>query len=50
MQIAEDRAPEGFDDIHAVIPREELEAIAARYKQAAGFTIQDVNQGGEQAG
>lgn len=44
MQIAEERAPEGFDDIHTVIPREELEAIAARYKQAAGFTLQDVNQ------
>jgi 2-polyprenyl-6-methoxyphenol hydroxylase-like FAD-dependent oxidoreductase len=44
MQLAEERAPEGFDDIHSVIPREELEAIAARYKQAAGFTLQDVNR------
>lgn len=44
MQLAEERAPGGFTDIHTVIPREELEAIAARYKQAAGFTLQDVNQ------
>jgi 2-polyprenyl-6-methoxyphenol hydroxylase-like FAD-dependent oxidoreductase len=44
MQLAEERAPVGFDDIHSVIPREELEAIAARYKQAAGFTLQAVNR------
>jgi 2-polyprenyl-6-methoxyphenol hydroxylase-like FAD-dependent oxidoreductase len=44
MQIAEERAPQGFDDIHTVIPRAELEAIAARYKQAAGFSLQQVNQ------
>jgi len=44
MQIAEERAPQGFDDIDAVIPREELEAIAARYKQTAGFSIEAVNE------
>jgi 2-polyprenyl-6-methoxyphenol hydroxylase-like FAD-dependent oxidoreductase len=44
MQLVEERAPEGFDDIHTVIPKEELEAIAAQYKQAAGFTLRDVNQ------
>ena len=44
MQLVEERAPEGFDDIHTVIARDELEAIAARYKQAAGFTLQAVNQ------
>lgn len=44
MELAEERAPEGFDNIHTVIPREELEAIAACYKQAAGFTLRDVNQ------
>lgn len=37
MQIAEERAPQGFADVHQVIPREELEGIAARYKQVAGF-------------
>lgn len=45
MQLAEERAPDGFADIDAVIPREELEEIAARYKQAAGFTIAQVNRG-----
>jgi 2-polyprenyl-6-methoxyphenol hydroxylase-like FAD-dependent oxidoreductase len=44
MQLAEERAPGGFDDIHSFIPRAELEAIAARYKQAAGFTVQAVNR------
>jgi 5-methylphenazine-1-carboxylate 1-monooxygenase len=37
MQIAEDRAPDGFADIHDVMTREELEEISARYKQIAGF-------------
>ncbi len=44
MQIAEERAPAGFTDIHQVIARDELEAIAARYKQTAGFTVQEVNR------
>jgi 5-methylphenazine-1-carboxylate 1-monooxygenase len=37
MQIAEERAPDGFDSIEDVIPRAELEQISARYKQIAGF-------------
>jgi 2-polyprenyl-6-methoxyphenol hydroxylase-like FAD-dependent oxidoreductase len=37
MQIAEDRAPHGFADVHEVIPQDELERIAAKYKQTAGF-------------
>lgn len=44
MQIAEERAPEGFSDIEQVIPRAELEAIAARYKQTAGFSVEAVNE------
>lgn len=44
MQLAEERAPDGFADIHAVIPHWELEAIAARYKQVAGFSIEQVNR------
>jgi 5-methylphenazine-1-carboxylate 1-monooxygenase len=44
MQLAEERAPDGFEHIHEVIAQSELEAIAARYKQAAGFTLQQVNQ------
>lgn len=45
MQIAQQRAPQGFADINAVIPRAELEEIAARYKQTAGFTVEKVNRG-----
>jgi 2-polyprenyl-6-methoxyphenol hydroxylase-like FAD-dependent oxidoreductase len=45
MQLAEERAPDGFADIHDVIPRAELEEIAARYKQVAGFAVQQVNRG-----
>lgn len=37
MAIAEQRAPQGFEHIHDVMPRDELEGIAARYKQVAGF-------------
>jgi 2-polyprenyl-6-methoxyphenol hydroxylase-like FAD-dependent oxidoreductase len=44
MQIAEERAPDGFAHIHDVIPRAELEAIAARYKQTAGFSREQVNR------
>ena len=44
MQIAEDRAPDGFTKIHDVIPREELESIAARYKEIAGFDRESLNK------
>jgi 2-polyprenyl-6-methoxyphenol hydroxylase-like FAD-dependent oxidoreductase len=44
MQIAEERAPGGFAHIHDVIPRAELEAISARYKQLAGFSREQVNR------
>jgi len=44
MQLAEERAPNGFDDINSVIPRSELEEIAARYKQTAGFTVEAVSE------
>ena len=43
MQLAEERAPGGFTDIHDVIPQAELEAISARYKQTAGFAKAQVN-------
>ena len=43
MQLAEERAPAGFSNIHDVIPQAELEAISARYKQTAGFTREAVN-------
>jgi 2-polyprenyl-6-methoxyphenol hydroxylase-like FAD-dependent oxidoreductase len=44
MQIAEERAPDGFDNIEKIIPRRELEEIAARYKQTAGFTVAAVSE------
>jgi 2-polyprenyl-6-methoxyphenol hydroxylase-like FAD-dependent oxidoreductase len=44
LQLAEERAPDGFAHIEDVIPREELEAIANRYKQTAGFDRETVNR------
>lgn len=44
MQIAEERAPNGFDDIHDVISEEELQSIALRYKQIAGFDKESLNK------
>lgn len=37
MKMAYERAPEGFDDIDAIIPHAERAEIAGRYKQAAGM-------------
>jgi 2-polyprenyl-6-methoxyphenol hydroxylase-like FAD-dependent oxidoreductase len=44
MQIAEERAPSGFEHIHDVMSHAELEEISLRYKQTAGFTVHQVNQ------
>lgn len=43
MQMAEDRAPDGFENIEDVIPRDELESIAAQYKQMGGFDKDQLN-------
>lgn len=43
MQLVEDRAPDGFEDLDAVVGRDELAAIAARYKQVAGFDLASVH-------
>jgi len=37
MQIAHERAPDGYTHIHDVVPQAELEEIASRYKRLAGF-------------
>jgi 2-polyprenyl-6-methoxyphenol hydroxylase-like FAD-dependent oxidoreductase len=37
MEIVEQRAPNGFTDLEAIISRDELEAISRSYKQTAGF-------------
>ena len=44
LQLAEERAPNGFDDIETVIPLAEREAIANSYKQTAGFDRETVNR------
>lgn len=43
MQMAEERAPEGFGRIEDVIDAAELEDIARRYKQIAGFDRSSLN-------
>lgn len=37
MQIAHERAPDGFATIHDVVPKQELEEISMKYKRLAGF-------------
>jgi 5-methylphenazine-1-carboxylate 1-monooxygenase len=44
MQMAEDRAPGGFERIEDVIPRAELEDIAQSFKRAAGFDPETLNR------
>jgi 2-polyprenyl-6-methoxyphenol hydroxylase-like FAD-dependent oxidoreductase len=43
LQIAEERAPQGFKQISEVLSREELESTAAGFKKAAGFDVETVN-------
>jgi 5-methylphenazine-1-carboxylate 1-monooxygenase len=44
LQRVEERAPEGFADLETVMPLAEREAIAARYKVAAGFDRETLNR------
>ena len=44
MQMAEERAPDGFKHIHDVISQAELEEISTRYKRLAGFAKDDLNK------
>jgi 2-polyprenyl-6-methoxyphenol hydroxylase-like FAD-dependent oxidoreductase len=43
MQIVEERAPNGFIDVHDVASHEELVSIAAGYKAIVGLEIETVN-------
>ena len=43
MQLAEERAPNGFEDITSVFAPNELEEIAGRYKAIAGFDRERLN-------
>jgi 5-methylphenazine-1-carboxylate 1-monooxygenase len=45
INLAHERAPGGFTDIHEVIPQSELDEIAARYAATGAFDPQSVNQG-----
>jgi hypothetical protein len=43
LQVAEERAPNGFKTISDVLSREELEETALNFKKAAGIDIETVN-------
>ena len=43
MQWAQERAPGGFKAVEDVLSREELEGVAANYKNIAGFSVSDLN-------
>ncbi|KAH6658325.1 hypothetical protein BKA67DRAFT_656524 [Truncatella angustata] len=44
LQLAHERAPDGFKNVYDIIPKEELESIGATYKAIAGFEKDAVNQ------
>ncbi|KAK0645110.1 Salicylate hydroxylase [Lasiodiplodia hormozganensis] len=44
LQLAEERAPGGFKNVYDVIPKEELEGIGRKYKEVAGFEMENVNK------
>jgi 2-polyprenyl-6-methoxyphenol hydroxylase-like FAD-dependent oxidoreductase len=44
MEIVAQRAPDGFQNLHDVITQQELEDIANRYKQIAGFEKETLNK------
>ena len=43
MQVFEERAPDGFAQVHDVASQQELEEIAAGYKKIVGLDIETVN-------
>ncbi len=44
MTVVHERAPDGFEDLHSVISRQELEETAASYKRLAGFHPADLTE------
>jgi len=44
MQLVEERAPNGFENLDEVISRQELEEIATKYKKIAGFDRESLNK------
>lgn len=49
MQLVEDRAPHGFARLQDVVAPAELQAIADKYKQLAGFAVSELNARGSLA-
>ena len=43
LQMAEERAPDGFADVHDVLSAEELANSALEYKRLAGFEVERLN-------
>ena len=44
MELAEQRAPDGFRDIHDVVSEVEMEEISSSYKRMAGFDAAALNE------
>jgi 5-methylphenazine-1-carboxylate 1-monooxygenase len=44
IDVLEERAPDGFDDLEAIAPRAEREAIVRGYARMAGFAREQVNR------
>lgn len=47
LQLAHERAPDGFKHVYDVIPKEELDGVGAAYKAVAGFEKDSVNEKAE---
>jgi 5-methylphenazine-1-carboxylate 1-monooxygenase len=45
MLLVEERAPDGFDEISAVITPEEIAAVTEEYRRVAGFAVSDLQRG-----
>ncbi|MFT3800408.1 MAG: flavin-dependent oxidoreductase [Burkholderiaceae bacterium] len=43
LHVLEQRAPDGYDDLEAVLPLAERQSIAAQYKLTAGFDVDTLN-------
>lgn len=43
MQIVEERAPDGFENLTDIISYKELESISVKYKKIAGFDRDSLN-------
>jgi 2-polyprenyl-6-methoxyphenol hydroxylase-like FAD-dependent oxidoreductase len=43
LQLAEERAPDGFSDISTILGADELQEAAVSFKRAAGFDVETVN-------